>query len=119
MTPICPLNFKGIAKMTTKRTWQKLEERICERFGGKRTPFSGSNSQHGTSADCIKTDFPEYYIEIKLREKFVHHTIFRGDVEAPAKKEGRIPLLITHKKNAKTSALVTLRLDDFLEIVKK
>ena len=34
-------------------------------------------------------------------------------------KEGKIPILITHKKNAKTGALVTLRLDDFLEIVKK
>jgi len=29
---------------TAKRSWQKLEQRVCARFGGRRTPLSGSNS---------------------------------------------------------------------------
>ena len=106
--------------MTThKDTWKALERRICEKFNGRRTPLSGSNSQHGTSADCIETNYPEYYLEIKLRESFLHHTMFEDDVKKPAEKEGKIPILITHKKNAKTGALVVLRLDDFLEVIKK
>ena len=103
---------------THKDTWKSLERRICERFGGRRTPLSGSNSQHGTSADCIETNYPEYYLEIKLRESFLHHSMFREDVEKPAEKENKIPVLITHKKNSKSGALVVLRLDDFLELIK-
>ena len=106
--------------MTThKDTWKSLERRICKAFGGRRTPLSGSNSQHGTSADCIETNYPEYYLEIKLRENFLHHSMFREDAEKPAEKENKIPVLITHKKNSKSGALVVLRLDDFLELIKK
>lgn len=104
---------------TAKETWKALERRLCEKFGGRRTPLSGSNSQHGTSADCIETDYPQYYLEIRLRQNFAHHTMFREDVESPAKKEGKIPVLITHKKNSKLGALVVLRLNDFLELIKK
>jgi len=104
---------------TAKETWKSLERRLCKALGGHRTPLSGSNSQHNTSADCIETDYPEYYFEIRLRQNFLHHTMFRNDVEAPAKKEGKIPVLITHKKNAKTGALVILRMEDFLELLKK
>ena len=104
--------------VTHKDTWKSLERRICKEFGGKRTPLSGSNSGHYTSADCIETDYPQYYLEIKLRESFLHHTMFREDVEKPAIKEDKIPVLITHKKNAKTGALVVLRLDDFLSLIK-
>jgi len=104
---------------TSKNTWKNLEHRICEKFGGRRTPLSGSNSQHGTSADCIETNYPEYYFEIRLRQNWLHHTMFKEDVEIPAKKEGKKPILITHKKNAKTGALVILRMEDFLELLKK
>jgi len=105
--------------MTSKSAWQGLERKICAELGGRRTPLSGSNSQHNTSADCIETNYPDYYFEIKLRESFMHHTMFRNDVEIPAMKEGKTPVLITHKKNAKTGALVVLRMDDFLELIKK
>ena len=101
--------------MTTKRAWQKLEERVCAKFGGRRTPLSGSGSQHGTSADCIKTRYPEYYIEIKLRALFLHHTIF-VNVAKLAKKEGKIPILVTHQKNM-DSELVVLKIEDFLELI--
>ena len=105
---------------TDKSTWKKLESRICKEFGGRRTPLSGSNSQHGTCADCIELspEFERFYIEIRLRENFAHHTMFREDVEKPAKDEDKIPLLVTHKKNSKNGALVTMKLDDFLKIVR-
>ena len=102
--------------MTSKRTWQKLEQRVCQKFSGKRTPLSGSNSRHGTAADCIETDYPQLYIEIKLRAFFLHHTIFKLAAKA-AQKEGKTPILVTHVKNEE-SELVTLRIEDFLEIVR-
>ena len=103
---------------TAKETWKALERRLCEKFGGRRTPLSGSNSQHGTSSDCIElsSEFQKFYIEIKLRAKFMHHGIFR-DVKQKAKDEGRIPLLISHEKSEKGN-LVVLQLDDFLELIK-
>ena len=100
--------------MTSKRTWQKLEQRGCAKFGGRRTPLSGSNSQHGTSADCIETNYPWLYIEIKLRASFLHHTIFKLAAKA-AKKENKTPILVTHVKNEE-SELVTLRVEDFFKI---
>lgn len=101
---------------TAKRTWQKLEERVCAKFGGRRTPLSGSNSQHGTSADCILcSKLPEAYIEIKFRSSFLHHALFK-DAAKKAKAEGKIPLLVTHQKDEK-GELVTLRLDDFLRLL--
>ena len=105
---------------TSKNTWKDLERRICKKLGGKRNPLSGLNSGHGTSSDCIdmSSEFENFYFEIRLRENWLHHTMFKKDVEAPAKKENKIPILVTHKKNAKSGALVILRLEDFLELVK-
>ena len=103
--------------MTSKRTWQKLEQRGCGKFGGRRTPLSGSNSQHGTSADCIETNYPWLYIEIKLRATFLHHTIFKQAAKM-AQKEAKTPIIVTHVKN-EDSELVTLRIEDFLEILEK
>ena len=103
--------------MTNKRTWKKLEQRVCEKFSGKRTPLSGRNSQHGTAADCIKTAFPQLFIEIKLRASFLHHRLFK-DVAKKAKAERKIPVLVTHVKNEK-SELVILRIEDFVKLIKK
>ena len=103
---------------TAKETWKALERRICEKLGGRRTPLSGSNSQHGTSSDCIGTRFSQYYFEIKLRQTFLHHKIFK-DVEEKAKvEEDKIPILITHKKY-ENGSLVVLRMEDFLELIEK
>jgi len=102
-------------KMTTDRsTWKQLERRVCRKFGGDRTPLSGSNSQHGTSADCINTAYPFFFIEVKLRASFLHHTIFKDAAKA-AQKEGKMPILVTHTKNEE-SELVILRIEDFLKI---
>ena len=105
---------------TDKSTWKKLEMRLCKEMGGKRTPLSGSNSQHGTSADCIELDqeFEKFYFEIRLREKFSHHTMFFDDVEKPAIKENKIPILLTHKKSSKNGDLVTMKFCDFINLVK-
>ena len=107
--------FRGDALVTTKRAWQKLEQRVCAKFGGRRTPLSGSNSQHGTSADCIETMYSGFYIEVKLRACFLHHTIFKATAKS-ARKEDKTPILVTHVKN-EDSELVTLRIEDFLELV--
>jgi len=102
--------------MTAKRTWQKLEQRVCEKLGGRRTPLSGSNSQHGTSADCMNCKIlPNAYLEIKYRKTFAHHALFK-DTAAKAKKECRLPLLITHV-GGNHGELVTLRLDDLIKLV--
>ena len=60
----------------------------------------------------------KYYVKVKSRVSFSHHTMFTMDVEPPAKKEGKIPVLITHKKSSKSGALVILRMDDFLDLIK-
>jgi len=100
---------------TSKRAWQLLEQRVCAKFGGRRTPLSGSNSQHGTSADCIETNHPGLYIEIKLRASFLHHSIFKLAAKS-AQKEGKTPILVTHVKN-EDSELVTLMIEDFLKLI--
>ena len=102
---------------TDRSTWKKLERRVCAKFGGRRTPLSGSNSQHDTSADCIETSYPWLFIEVKLRASFLHHTIFKQAAKA-AQKETKTPILVTHVKN-EDNELVTLRIEDFLDIVKK
>lgn len=105
--------------MTTKSAWTQTEQRICRKFGGRRTPLSGSNSQHETSSDCIKLPkkFSKFYIEIKFRKIFSHHKIFR-DAKEKAIKENKIPTLVTHEKY-KEEDLVTLRLDDFLKLIEE
>lgn len=106
--------------MTSKSSWKGLERRVCAKFGGKRTPLSGSNSMHGTSSDCIETKFPWLYLEIKLRASFYHHAIFK-DAAKMAQREiyenqPKTPILITHVKSEE-SELVTLRIEDFLAIL--
>ena len=73
----------------------------------------------GLPKDLQDQFLQKYYVKVKGRASFLHHSMFREDVEKPAKKEGKIPILITHKKNSKTGALVVLRLEDFLELIKK
>ena len=105
---------------TAKETWKALERRICKKFGGRRTPLSGSNSQHGTSSDCIESKFPWLYIEIKLKASFYHHTLFKDAAKIAQselyKKQPKTPILITHVKS-EGSELVTLRIEDFLAML--
>jgi len=104
---------------TSRRAWQMLESRVCAKLGGIRTPLSGSLSKHGTGADCINCKLlPEAtYVEIKLRAKFAHHTLFK-EVAAAAKAEQKMPVLITHVKNEKKE-LVILRMEDFVHMLEE
>ena len=61
------------------------------------------------------TVLPGAYVEIKYRKTFIHHSLFRA-VAAKAKKEGKIPLLVTHV-GGEQGELVTLRLHDFIELM--
>ena len=103
---------------THKNTWRSLEMRICRSMGGRRTPLSGSNSQHGTSADCIELspEFQKFYFEIRLRQKFLHHENFK-DVREKAKTENKTPILFTQTKS-NDKCLVVLKLEDFVELIK-
>ena len=102
--------------VTHKDTWKSLERRICKKLGGKRTPLSGSNSGHHTSSDCIKLSpkFQQYYFEIRMREKFLHHNIFRN-IEKQS--EDKIPILFTQTKS-NDKCLVVFKLEDFVELIK-
>ena len=106
--------------MTThKNTWKQLERDICKEFGGKRTPLSGNRSGHNTSSDCIALNpkFSNFYIEIKLRASYLHHRFF-DEIKKKAKDENKVPLFITREKNKKQK-LIILRMEDFLELIKK
>jgi len=103
--------------MTARRTWKLVEQRACEALEGRRNPLSGSNSQHGTSSDCIECKLlPNSYVEVKMRANWAHHTLFH-EVKEKAREENRMPVLITHVKNNQDD-LVTLRLDDFAELLR-
>jgi hypothetical protein len=81
--------------------WKKVERRIAEYWGGRRTPLSGSNSGHDTSSDAINLPVPAY-IEVKhgagcpksvaaIRKLF-------DEVEGKALLEHKTPFLILHEK---------------------
>ena len=99
---------------TSKETWKALERRLCRKLGGRRTPLSGSNSQHGTSADCIETKYPWLYIEIRMRKSFLHHNIFRC-IEKQT--NDKISILFTHTEKDNNN-LVVMRLEDFMDTIK-
>ena len=59
-----------------RATWKRFENDVAKYFGGRRTPLSGMNSQHGTSSDVIWPDGTPnsprnwLYIEIKRSQHF-------------------------------------------------
>jgi len=104
--------------MTARRTWKLVEQRACEALEGRRNPLSGSNSQHGTSSDCINCKLlPNAYIEVKMRANWAHHALFH-EVREKVCEENRMPVLVTHLKNKKQDDLVTLRLSDFATLLR-
>jgi len=103
------------------KTWKAVERRICRWFNMRRTPLSGRNSQHGTSADCIPDDLfngelvgNELYIEIKHRKKHTAVTLW-DDTAEKAKKENKTPVVCLAEKNRKGFWLL-IHCDDFLKI---
>ena len=72
----------------------------------------------GLPKDLQDQFLQKYYVKVQTRASFLHHSMFRDDVLPMARKENKIPILITHKKHEKGS-LVVLRLEDFMELIKK
>lgn len=89
--------------------WKVFERRVAEFFGSTRTPLSGGNGKV-TRSD---TFHPSFFLDAKLREGFVHHTIL-SDIKGKAKKEDKIPVLCTQKKRS-PSFVVSLDKDDLTE----
>jgi hypothetical protein len=92
--------------------WKAMERRVAKAFGTKRNYGSGGIVQGETRADVVHD---VYFIECKNRARFTHHSVFH-DVKEPARKENKIPLLITHT-NDRLGDLVVIRLEDFVELI--
>lgn len=102
------------------KTWKRFELEVAKELSvldptAERNPLSGRMSKHGTSSDILLKNLP-WYIECRVRSSFFHHAQFR-EAEAKAKKEGKIPFLVTHEKNRKQDFLVTLKLDEFIKLL--
>ena len=70
------------------KSWKRAERVVAKTVGGQRNPLSGRNSRH-TGGDVIH---PKLYVEVKYRQNFAVTTLMR-EVEAAAKKEGKLPWL--------------------------
>ena len=78
---------------TTRRAWQKFEQRVARFFGCERNPLSGS----GAGLTASDSKHPAIYIEAKLRAKSPVHRLF-AETEAAARKEGKTPVLALQEK---------------------
>ena len=92
------------------KAWKRFELRVAKLLGGVRNPLSGGASRH-TSGDVIH---PRFYIKCKQRAKWLIWTLWEN-VRRKARKEGKIPLLVIHKKGRK-EALVVLEIKDFVKL---
>jgi hypothetical protein len=97
---------------THKSTWKKMEQRVADLFGAKRTPLSGmANSM--TKADMIHH---KIFIEAKLRANSPMYDLYL-ETEAKAKKENKIPVVAIQKKNH-SGFLLILRPEDLENVLK-
>jgi len=75
------------------KSWKKLEQKVARLRGTERTPLSGGNSRQ-TRSDTLDDTF---FIECKLRKDPAVWNLYE-QVEALAKKENKIPVLVIKKK---------------------
>jgi len=75
------------------KSWKKLEQKVARLRGTERTPLSGGNSKQ-TRSDTLDDTF---FIECKLRKDPAIWNLYE-QVEALAKKENKIPVLVIKKK---------------------
>jgi len=107
------LNKEKPAKKTThRRTWQKFEQQVAEKFGSTRTPLSGGDSKI-TRSDSLHESL---FIECKLAQSFAVWTLFES-TEEKAKVENKTPVVALKKKNAK-GFLVVLKFEDIESVSK-
>ena len=97
--------------MTHRETWKNLEREVAEALGGKRNYGSGGIVQGGSRADVLHD---KYWIECKYRSSFLHHSLF-GVARSKAKKEGKIPIVVSRSK-CHHDALVIIKLEDFKKL---
>ena len=98
------------------KAWKSFERRVANFFNTTRTPLSGGNSKV-TRSD---TFHPHLFIECKTRKSFAFHTTYK-DAKEKAKKEGKLPILITQEKGSH-GFLISLHCDDldtFLNLYNK
>ncbi len=75
------------------KSWKKLELKIARLRGTERTPLSGGNSKQTRSDTLDKT----FFIECKLRKDPAVWNLYE-QIEALAKKENKVPVLVIKKK---------------------
>jgi len=84
-----------------EKSWKRVERQVAEYWGGARTPLSGRNSRHDTSADAINLPVPAY-LEVKHGAgcpKSVDGILrLFADTEGKARLEGKTAFLILHEK---------------------
>ena len=95
------------------KQWKSIERTIANFFNTKRTPLSGSNSNHDTSSDSLHEDF---YIEVKYRKETATGNLFH-ETKQKAKKEKKLPIVATKDKN-KHGFLITIHSDNLEEFIK-
>ena len=98
--------------MTHRRTWQKFEQRIAEKLGGKRNPLSGADPKTGTKADG---QIPDLFLECKLRSKVPFYADFRK-AQALADAEGKPLAFVIHSKGTKQDLMI-LDFEDFRQML--
>lgn len=90
------------------KNWKRLEKKIEQMRGTSRTPPSGRNSRI-TRSDTLDETF---FIECKYRSKSSVWSLY-NELEALAKKEGKVPVLVV-KEKGKHGELFVVK-DDYLE----
>ena len=55
---------RALSRPRASKHWKQVEREVAGYLGGKRTPLSGSNSQHNTSSDVIGCPL-WMYVEVK------------------------------------------------------
>ena len=96
--------------MPPTKTWKKIEGKVADFFGTKRTPLSGGNSGH-TRSDTLHEKF---FIETKYRKSFSVVELWRKTAVL-AKKEKKIPVVCLAEKN-KTGFWVLIHCDDLKKV---
>lgn len=98
---------------TSRRTWQKAEQRVAEWFGAHRNYGSGSCGSVARSRSDSTHEL--LYIEEKYRERSATRTL-HDDAKAKAKKEGKVPVVALVDKS-RPGFLLVIHCDDFEEAV--
>jgi len=98
--------------MTSRGTWKRFERQVAAGQGTVRTPLSGMNSGHNTSADTLHN---KIYSEAKYRKKWALWSLFE-QVKELALKESKIPCLFLKQKNKK-GYLVCFHYEDWQKVL--